>query len=50
MKVISIITDYDVFDRIINHLKLTFIAEKPPQPFIFKQIGLLAFEAKVDYL
>lgn len=29
MKVIAFITDYSVVDRIINHLKLTFVAHKP---------------------
>jgi len=30
MKVISFLTDYAVVDRIINHLKLTFFAERTP--------------------
>jgi len=30
MKVIAFITDFSVVDRIINRLKLTFIAAKPP--------------------
>ena len=30
MKVIAFLTDYAVVDRIINHLKLTLVAEKPP--------------------
>jgi hypothetical protein len=30
MKVIAFITDSSVVDRIINHLKLTFVAERPP--------------------
>jgi transposase len=30
MKVIAFLTDYSVVDRIINHLKLTFVAAKPP--------------------
>ncbi|GEM_PF-3762838 len=29
--VIAFITSYQVVDRIINHLKLTFTAVKPPQ-------------------
>jgi len=29
MKVISFIQDYAVIDKIINHLKLSFIAERP---------------------
>jgi len=32
MKVIAFITDYAVVDRIIHHLKLTFVAERPPPP------------------
>jgi len=28
MKVIAFLTDYAVVDRIINHLKLTFVADK----------------------
>jgi hypothetical protein len=30
MKIIAFLTDYAVVDRIIDHLKLTFVAEKPP--------------------
>ena len=30
MKVISFITDFQVVDRIIDHLGLTFVADKPP--------------------
>jgi hypothetical protein len=30
MKVIAFLTDYAVVDRIIGHLKLTFVAERPP--------------------
>jgi hypothetical protein len=29
-KVVAFITEFGVVDRIINHLKLTFVAEKPP--------------------
>ena len=32
MKVIAFITDYQPVDRIINYLKLRFVAEKPPNP------------------
>jgi len=34
MKVIAFITDYAVVDRIIHHLKLTSVAERPPPPSI----------------
>ena len=30
MKVVAFLTDYQVVDRIIDHLKLTFAAERPP--------------------
>jgi hypothetical protein len=29
-EVIAFITDYQAVDRIIDHLKLVFVAEKPP--------------------
>jgi hypothetical protein len=32
MKVIAFLTDYAVVDRIIDHLNLTFVAERPPPP------------------
>jgi len=32
MKVIAFITDYPVVDRIIHHLKLIFVADRPPPP------------------
>jgi hypothetical protein len=37
MKIIAFITDYAVVDRIINHLRLTFIADKPPPPHLVYQ-------------
>jgi hypothetical protein len=45
MKVIAFITDYAVVDRIIDHLKLTFIAERPPPPRLAFQQYLMATEA-----
>jgi hypothetical protein len=30
MRIIAFLTDYAAVDRIINHLKLTFVADKPP--------------------
>jgi len=32
MRIISFIEDYKVIDKIIDHLKLTFKAERPPPP------------------
>jgi hypothetical protein len=49
MKVIAFITDYAVVDRIINHLKLTFVAERPPPPRMAYQEFLLDSEALADY-
>jgi hypothetical protein len=42
MKVIAFLTDYAVVDRIIDHLKLTFVADKPPPPHLAHQEVLVA--------
>ncbi len=49
MKIISFLTDYAVVDRIIAHLKLTFVAERPPPPPVASQEILVAAEASADY-
>jgi len=49
MKAIAFITDYSVVDRIINHLKLTFVAHKPPPPRIAYQEVLMAAETGGQY-
>jgi len=49
MKVIAFLTDYAVVDRIINHLKLTFVAERPPPPQVAFQEYLVAAEAPAEY-
>ena len=49
MKIIAFLTDYAVVDRIIDHLKLTFIAERPPPSQIAFQELLLAAEASAEY-
>ena len=49
MKVIAFLTDYAVVDRIIDHLKLTFVAERPPPPHIAYQEVLLAAEQSAEY-
>jgi len=48
MKVISFLTDYAVVDRIIDHLKLTFVADRPPPPHLAYQEVLMAAEAGSD--
>jgi len=40
MKVVAFITDYAAVDRIIDHLKLTFVAEKPPPSRVIEQVAL----------
>jgi len=49
MKVIAFITDYGAVDRIIDHLKLRFIAEKPPPFRVFMEVALIAAEQPADY-
>lgn len=49
MRIIAFITDFSVVDRIINHLKLTFVADKPPPPHIAYQEVLMAAEAGGEY-
>jgi hypothetical protein len=49
MKVIASLTDYGMLDKIIRHLKLTFIAERPPPPQIVYQEHLMAAENSAEY-
>ncbi|MGB6866179.1 MAG: transposase, partial [Candidatus Aminicenantaceae bacterium] len=49
MRIIAFITDYAVVDRIIHHLKLTFVAERPPPPHVGYQEILVVGEAPADY-
>jgi hypothetical protein len=42
MKVVAFLTEYTVVDRIMEHLKLTFVAEKPPPAHVFEQVALMA--------
>jgi len=49
MKVVAFITDYAAVDRIIDHLKLTFVAEKPPPSRVFEQVVLMAAEESAEY-
>jgi len=44
MKVVAFLTEYAVVDRIIEHLKLTFVAEKPPPAHVFEQVALMTAE------
>ena len=49
MKVIAFITDYQAVDRIIEHLKLRFVAEEPPPSRVFEQVALMAAEAGAEF-
>jgi hypothetical protein len=49
MRIIAFITDYAVVDSIINHLNLTFVAERPPPPHVASQQFFLDSEAPADY-
>ena len=48
-KDVAFITEYTVVDRIIDHLKLRFIAEKPPPSQAFTQVALMAAEGLAEY-
>jgi len=49
MKVVAFLTDDAVVDRIIDHLKLRFVAERPLPPHIAYQELLMAAEASTEY-
>jgi len=40
MKVVAFLTEVAVVDRIIDHLKLGFVAAKPPPSHVFEQVVL----------
>ncbi len=48
MKVVAFITEYAVVDRIIDHLKLTFAAERPPPASVFQDL-LMAADPPAEY-
>jgi hypothetical protein len=49
MMVIAFISDYRAADRIIDHLYLTFVTEKPPPSHVFEQVALMAAEKRAEY-
>jgi hypothetical protein len=49
MRIIAFLTDYAVVDRIIHHLKLTFVAERPPPSRVAFQELLMAAEERGEY-
>jgi len=38
-----------VVDRIIRHLELTFVAEKPPPAYTLEQVALMAAAESGEY-
>ncbi|MCJ7581631.1 MAG: hypothetical protein MUP98_13975 [Candidatus Aminicenantes bacterium] len=50
MRIIAFLIDYAAVDRIINHLKLTFLAERPPPPQVASLELLVAAESPAEYL
>ena len=48
MTIIAFLTDYQVVDRVIDHLKLTFTAEKPPPARAFLDLAMVA-DPPVEY-
>jgi hypothetical protein len=49
MKVVAFLTAYAVVDRIIDHLQLSFIAERPPPPQAAFQECLWAADPPAEY-
>jgi hypothetical protein len=49
MKIIAFLTDHAVVDRIIDHLKLTFVADKPPPAHLAYQELIMAAETSAEY-
>jgi hypothetical protein len=49
MKVIAFITDHEAVDWIIDHLKLTFAAEKPSPSRVATEVALMDAEERAVY-
>ena len=49
MKVVAFLTAHAVVDRIIDHLKLRFVTEKPPPSHVVEQVALRAAEESREY-
>ena len=49
MKIVAFITEVSVVDRIFDHLKLGFVADRPPPSSIFEQVALMAAEERAEY-
>jgi hypothetical protein len=49
MRVVAFLTEYAVVDKIINHLRLTFVADRPPPSRIAYQEYLMDADPPADY-
>jgi hypothetical protein len=49
MKVVAFITEVAVVDRIIDYLKLRFVADRPPPSPVFEKVVLSAAEESGEY-
>jgi len=49
MRIISFIEDHKVIDKIIDHLKLTFMAERPPPPQVLQHELRMTAEERGEY-
>jgi hypothetical protein len=49
VRIIAFLADHAMVDTIIDHLKLTFIASKPPPPSTVYQEVLVAAEALTEF-
>jgi len=49
MRVVAFLTEVAVVDRIIDHLKLTFVAAKPPPSHVFAEVALPEAEESGAY-
>jgi hypothetical protein len=49
MKVVAFLTEHAVVDRIIRHLDLTLVAEKPPPAHALEQVALMAADKSGEF-
>jgi len=49
MKVVAFLTEVAVVDRIIDHLELAFVADRPPPSRVLEQVALPAAEESGEY-
>jgi hypothetical protein len=50
MRVVIFIADDPTMGRIIDHLKLAFVSEKPPRSHVFERVALMAAEERTEYI